>query len=370
MPAEKKRLQFIDAVKGIAILWIVLYHLLAPCAFKNVIIQLCDMFLLLFFFYSGYFYKPGKRSFGENMKNRAKSLMIPFFRYSLCFWAVGTVYLVVTKSETLKEAFLCLRNFFAGCIWNRVIQNWFGWEYYSLGKRYFYLADFWFLLAMLFASLLFFLIADRALRSGVSTLVTVLILFAITGVCQYFSCSLPYNIQLVPFWTAFMILGAYAGQKNLAEFPPLSSGASAAVGVVLIAVGIVISMLKAPSSNLFRGSFGENEVLSMILCIAAALPFSWGIGILFARIEKAGVRMKELAWLGSHSLFLYLFHMFFAWIIGLITGFSVMYEETASGEVIAGSVLMTVVCLVLCILRGVLDDKLKEIREKKKAQTA
>ena len=91
MPAEKKRLQFIDAVKGIAILWIVLYHLLAPCAFKNVIIQLCDMFLLLFFFYSGYFYKPGKRSFGENMKNRAKSLMIPFFRYSLCFWALYNV---------------------------------------------------------------------------------------------------------------------------------------------------------------------------------------------------------------------------------------------------------------------------------------
>jgi fucose 4-O-acetylase-like acetyltransferase len=360
MAVEKKRLQFIDAIKGIAILWVIMFHLIAPCGFKNVIAQLTDVFVASFFFYSGYFHKPGKRTFGENMKNRAKSLLIPFFRYSLCFWAVGSVYLVATKEETLEEAFLCLRNFFVGCIWNRTIQDWFGWEYYSLGKRYFYLADFWFLLALLFASILFFLIVDRVLKSGAVMVLTVIVLFAITGVCQHFSLSLPYNIQLVPYWTAYMILGAYAGQLNLAEFPPLSTGASSAVGVILVVIGIVISMLKAPASNVFRGSFGENEVLSMILCIAATVPFSFGIGILFARLEAAGVRMKELAWIGSHSLFLYLFHMFYAGIISVITGFSVQYKDPVSTGVVAGSFLLTAVCVVLCILRAMLDDKLKK----------
>lgn len=359
MPAEKSRIQFVDAVKGISIIWLILYHLIAPSGFKNVLTQLEELFLIVFFFYSGYFYSPGKRTLSENLKNRTKSVLVPFFKYSLCFWLVGTIYLVATKSEPLKEAFLCLRNFFAGCIWNRTIQNWFGWEYYSLGKRYFFLADFWFLLAMLFASILFFLIIDRVIKNRVTMLITVIVLFALTGVCQYFSLSLPYNIQLVPFWTAFMIIGAYAGQKDLSQLPKLSKGASWILSVILVAGGIVIAMLKSPSTHLYRGSFGENEVLSMLLCIVAALLFCWGIGMLFALIEKSGVRLKEIAWLGSHSLYLYIFHMFFAWIVCVLTGFSVMYEKTVDSSVLAGSFIVSAISIALCILTGLLSDKLK-----------
>jgi hypothetical protein len=52
--------------------------------------------------------------------------------------------------------------------------------------------------------------------------------------------------------------------------------------------------------------------------------------------------------------------MFFAWIISVITGFSVQYKDPVTAGVIAGSVLLTVVCVALCILRGMLDDKLKQ----------
>ena len=57
---ENKRLQYVDAVKGIAILWIVLYHLLAPCIFKEIIVHVSELFMTSFFFYSGFFYKPGE----------------------------------------------------------------------------------------------------------------------------------------------------------------------------------------------------------------------------------------------------------------------------------------------------------------------
>ena len=98
----------------------------------------------------------------------------------------------------------------------------------------------------------------------------------------------------------------------------------------------------------------------MILCIAAAVPFVWGIGMLFAQIEKAGMRLNEIAWIGSHSLFLYVFHMFYAWIIGIITGFPVLHQEPVSSDVLAGSILVTAVCIALCILRGLLSDRLKK----------
>ena len=221
LPTKAKRLQYVDVIKGIAIIWIIIYHLLAPCAIKTVVNKLAELFLAVFFFYSGFFYKPGKRSFGENIRNKAKSLMVPFFRYSLGFWTAGTVYLVARKNETIKEALLCLRNFFAGWIWNRTIQNWFGWEYYSLGKRYYFLADFWFLIAMLFASILLFLIADKVLESGKTAIPTAAALFAVTGLCVRFSVVLPYNIQLVPYWTAFMLLGAFAGSWMGSKYPAL-----------------------------------------------------------------------------------------------------------------------------------------------------
>ena len=113
-------------------------------------------------------------------------------------------------------------------------------------------------------------------------------------------------------------------------------------------------MLKAPALNQFRGSFGENEVLSMILCIAAAVPFTWGIGILFSLLEEKGLPMKAFAWLDSHTLILYLFHMFYAWIICVITGFSVFYKEPVSFDILAGSVLLTAVSI------GLSEDYLQE----------
>lgn len=360
MAEEKKRLQYIDVVKGIAIVWIVFYHLLAPCLVKNRIINhLMDAFLVSFFFFSGYFYRPGKRSIKESIKNRAKALIVPFFRYSLFFWLVGTIYLVATKAEPLVEAFLCLRNFLGGCIWNRVIQGWFGWEYYSLGKRYFYLADFWFLIAMLFASILFFLIADAVLRSKGRTLLTTIVLFALTGCLVQSGISLPYNLQLVPYWTAFMLLGAYAGQQKLFDLPALSGGSRWGLGIALLVIGTALSLWKVPSPNQFRGSFGEQELVSMLLCIAAAIPFIWGLGLVCAQAEKAGVRTKELAWLGSHSLIIYLYHMFLAWIIGIITGFSVFYEDPSDGRTIALSVLLTLACLALAIGRNIVEDRLQ-----------
>ena len=361
---SNKRLQYVDTVKGIAILWIVLYHLIAPCVFKEIINHLLELFLTAFFFYSGFFYKPGKRSVVENLRNRAKSLMVPFFRFSLCFWAAGSVYLVATKKETLKEAVLCLRNFYAGSMWSRVIQDWFSWEYYSLGKRYFFLADFWFLIAMLFASLIFFLIADRALRSVSGMILSVLSLFAVTGLCLRFAVSLPYNIQVAPYWAAFMLLGAFAASKKLTELPSLSDGAKWTLAVLLIGIGAVIAFLKVPSLNQFRGSFGGDELLSMLLCIAAAVPFVLGIGSLFYLIESKGLRIEKLAWLGSHSLIIYLFHVFCAWIICAVTGFSIFYKKSVSAEVLLGSILLSVCCLVLCILLGILEDKVKKLLEK------
>ncbi len=353
---ETKRLQFVDMVKGIAILCVVSVHLVAPSLFRSGIDHIMEIMLAAFFFFSGYFYRPGKKKIGENLKARAKALLIPFFKYSLFFWGVGTLYLVSSGGAPINEALCCLRNFYGGCIWNRTIQNWFGWEYYSLGKRYFFLADFWFLIAMMLASIVFFIIVDRVIYSRLRTLIAVAALFAVTGILRGFAIDLPYNLQLVPFWTAFMLLGALAGNFCLFEIEALQGKKEWLFGLIALAGGVAIALVFPANSNIFRGSFAENEVLSMLLSIVASILGVWGLGILCKKIEAKGIRVKELAWLGSHSLLIYLYHMFFAWIISIITGFSVMYPEEPDVKTLLLSILMTVACFTLCILRYVLGD--------------
>lgn len=363
MSAEKKRLFTVDALKGLAILVVVTYHLIAPSPFRKVLNHFVEIVLILFFITSGYFYRPGKRTLGESIATRAKATMIPFLSYSLAFWAIGTVCLLIAKTETFMEAIWCLRNFFGGCIWNRVIQGWFGWEYHKLGSNYMFLADFWFLIALLLSSILFFLIADKVLDSWKKSAVCVVLLFAASGVMKALQVDLPYNIQLIPFWSAFILLGAMAGQHKLIENPPVTGAAGWITGVVLLAGGIAVSLLKEPSTNLFRGSFGENEPVQMLLIIAETVLAVSGLTLLFRLAENAGLRMKEFAWLGVHSLIIFLGHVFVAWIISGITGFSLKYKEPVEAGVVAGSVWVCLGSLTVTVLWALLLDRIKKARE-------
>lgn len=356
MNQEKKRLQFVDMVKGIAVIHVVFYHLMAPSPAKSYFNHTIEIMLVAFFFFSGYFHRPGKKSLGENLKGRAKALLVPFFKYSLFFWVVGSVYLVASGSAPLAETFYCLRNFYGGCIWNRTIQNWFQWEYYHLGKRYLFLADFWFLLTMMFASIVFLLIVDLVIKSRLKTIIASAALFALTGVLRAFAIDLPYNLQLIPFWAAFMLLGAFAGNYHLFESKALNGAKEWVLSILSLASGLAIALLQPENMDMFRGAFPQNEVVNMLLCIAASLLVIWGLGILCKKIEQAGVRVRELAWLGSHSLLIYLYHMFFFWIICTITGLPAQYPEDPSSAVILQSVGITVIVLVICILRYVFAD--------------
>ena len=87
-------------------------------------------------------------------------------------------------------------------------------------------------------------------------------LFAVTGVLRGFAISLPYNLQLIPFWTGFLLLGAFANQYSLFDHPKLK---------------------------------GYREVVSMILTTVSSLLLIYGVSVLFKRIEVAGVRVKELS---------------------------------------------------------------------------
>ena len=364
METKPKRLNYVDMMKGIATIEVVCFHLLAPSSFKNMVIDhLLFPLLVSFFFFAGYFHKPGKRSFGENVSTRAKALLIPFVKYAVIFWLIGSVYLIIGKQETVMEALGCLRNFFAGCIWNRVIQNWFGWEYYKLGSRYMFLAGFWFLPALFFASVLFFPVADRVSASGKKTWITAILLFALTAVFRGFKIDLPYNLQIVPFWAAFLLLGTWSRLNDLFELPGIRGVKGWCCAAAALAAGLLIAFLQEPVLNTFRGFFPDPEVLSIVISIVFTLLVIWGLGTICRLMEESGCRVKELAWIGANSLTIYLFHFFMAWIISIITGFSLRYADPAPGDVIRNSAFVAAGAFVLSVLRVVIGEKIKKRQE-------
>ena len=361
MEIKKKRLNYVDMVKGLAIITVVCYHLLAPNTFRTVVIDHIMMPLLVsFFFFAGFFHKPGKLSFWENVKARAKALLVPFFLYSLIFWLIGSHYLVISKQETILEALGCLRNFYAGCIWNRVIQNWFAWDYYKLGSRYLFLAGFWFLPALFFASVLFFPIAEWANDDWKKTGIAAVLLFAATAVLRGFKVDLPYNLQIVPFWSAFLLLGMISRQKKIFELEAVSGVKGWICSVLALAAGLLIAFLREPVLNSFRGYFPEPEVLSMLICIIFSLMFIWGLGSICRLTEEAGCRVTELSWVGCNSLTIYLFHYFFAWVISVIFGFSLRYANPAPDDVFWKSAAVTAGAFMLSVLLAVIKNKISE----------
>lgn len=364
----KKRIQFVDMVKGIAVLTVIFYHITAPGTLADFFKGLMPTMLFAFFFFSGYFYSPGKKSIGASIAGKAKGLLVPFFKYSIVFWLIGSIYLIATGGAPLFETLCCLRNFYGGCIWNRVIQGWFEWEYYSLGSRYNFLADFWFLPAMFFAAIVFHVIADFSLSSKIKEVLSIVLLLAITGVLRYFDISLIYNIQLTPFFAAILLLGAVAKQHGFFEVPSLTGAKGYAVSILVMAVGIGVSVYFKYGSNMFRGTFDVPEVVSMLVIFVTGFMATWGMGYFFHLIEGTGIRVKELAYLGSHSIFLYIYHMFFAWIICNITGFTLKYDpETMefTTTLVLKSLGIALGAIVLSLLCSIISDKIKSRKKDK-----
>ena len=359
MTETKKRLHYVDMLTGTATIFVVLYHLIAPSAVKTVLNHLVNGFLPVFFLLSGFLYTPGKRKLKETLKKRTGALLRPFVQYSLLFWLIGSVYLIATQSETVFEALCCLRNFYGGCIWNRVLQDLFHWEYYRLGSRYLFLADFWFLPAMILAGLLFYPLAEKVLDSGKKTAAVIICLFLVSGILRHYSISLVYNLQLVPFWSGLMLTGALAASAHVVDLNGMGNGKKAAVSLVLSVLGIVLCMVSEPALNLYRGTFAEGrEFLSMIEIIVSSLLLGFGLLELLKLAEEKGFQGKVLTWFGVNSMDIYLFHMFFAWIISIITGFSLKYDAVYDASVFAGSLLLAVGSIVLSVLAHLLKEKL------------
>lgn len=144
------------------------------------------------------------------------------------------------------------------------------------------------------------------------------------------------------------------------------SGAAWVTGILTSVVSVGTAAYFTLGAKMIRGEFEQPEPFMMVVVFLLSCIGTYGASLVCKQIEDSGVKVDLLAYLGSHSIYLYMYHVFAAWIICMFTGFSMRYDqENVTGEQFAISLLLAAVSIAVSILIGVCADKIKSKRAAK-----
>ena len=108
---KKARIGYIDIAKGIGMLTVIYGHILYA---TNIYTYIYSFHMPLFFFLAGMCYRKAKyASFPQIVKARAKTLLLPYFIFSVSTWAVWALYNLVFQNEVESYFSPLLQTFIA-----------------------------------------------------------------------------------------------------------------------------------------------------------------------------------------------------------------------------------------------------------------
>lgn len=294
---EGKRLDFPDIAKGLGIIFVLFSHSCGFPIFGNAVVA---FYMPMYFFVSGYVYKPG-RSVSENIRRRLRQLLIPYAGFTLLLYAEHIVVAAV-KHELTAEA---LWKPLLGAIYSRAllyadlrVDNI---EFFTISNN-----PMWFITAMAVASIIFYILAEQFISSPKAAIVTTAVLTAVTAVFTYCPVLMPWSLDTAFACALFMLAGAWLGSRNYfgdgnkERFPLLF--------VCLAAVVYGVICEAAEPINLSLRDYGYDGILGAVWFLAAAFAgiiiFLW----LCRYLEHLRVS-KLLIVVGKHTFTIMCLHI-------------------------------------------------------------
>ncbi len=298
------RIEYIDAAKGIGILFVVLGHNHIKLEYP-VIYQVVYSFHMPFFFLlSGMFFKADY-GFVELTRRRFNSLLKPFIAYMVIVYAGSTFFTKVDLSTIFGRV---LKAFYAGPNTLEWIPLWFLPHLFLVNLFAFLLIKF------VYERLPYFWVRMLSLAAMLGVGVAAIQLFwpvrfSVLGRSFEFY-GLPWSADLLLITTAFFILG-YEIRRTLPPFAPWNGEkegrASSFVGWVLIAaIGLFAGLNIAFRSTIdfYIRSYGP-VVVSTLEAVSGSLL----ILFLAKWLEKGPARLfGALKYLGTASMVVLIFH--------------------------------------------------------------
>jgi len=338
---KKNRVLEQDIARGIAILMVIALHCLTiDKKYYMIMAGLFGFLMPFFFFMSGYNYRPGKRSFKENVIKRTKQIVPPFFIYSTVILILASLYLVGSGQYTIMDIVsaylkLILTNpLFAltGLETKRIVMS--------------CVMIFWFVQSFYSASIVFFAIADKGLNNKWAFVSYMFALTGITMIFAYFDFKLPFYISESFVIAAIMLLGAFCGNHRLLE--DRENKKWIIINSIISYLSYIILAYKFKGEGLIMGGEiwkdGLKEwgvPLTVLFSLLGSYPF-----VHFCRLfNKTKYFGPFIAWFGENSMYLLFIHQLVQLYVCVILNVEPFRMSLSSNE----NDLMTLLVLVLVV---------------------
>lgn len=279
MNRHKGRIDWVDALRGFAIILVFLGHVGTPAPLK---IWLYSFHLPLFFFLSGYVFNVrDEEKFLGFLKRKIKRIIVPMIGFFLLIIAFNTLYYcLLLKSRSFKSQI----NLLIGV----VIQ----------GKSGAYLTLLWFLPCLFITSIILYIIIRIFKGRPVGILVSIISLFILAVI--YIKCVgilCPWALETSLIVLLFMGVG-YLLRCNPRIFECLTNRA---LFFLYLIINISITFFNYYVSEYNKVELVADEIGNPILFVIAALAGIMTFIVLFKIIGA----VKGMSYIGKNSIIFY-----------------------------------------------------------------
>lgn len=278
------RIEWLDMAKGYGIIVTIFAHLML-----NTLLEYSNYMYVarwiytfnvpLFFFLSGYTFN-NKYKFKELIKKKTKSLLIPYFIYSL----IISIYYFIANYISSNVNFL----FFLKCIFNFIIQI--------------RCETLWFIACLFFLNIIFYFLLKKV--KSMKKIFLIVILLFIIGLMYYKlgGISLPWNID-VCLTGILYFYGGYCLRNNYNEVKKyVSLKMSILYFICLLIINISCGYLSYYLSGVRFDMFYNDYGIPIFSCLSSFA----GIGMII--IISHWFTLKSITYIGKNSIIYYAVH--------------------------------------------------------------
>lgn len=317
---SEKRIDWIDAAKGFAMLLVMIGHVPGPSSVKT---WIYTFHMPLFFFLSGYVFKiRDGENFWKFVQRKTMALVIPMLLFSIVALVVDAVYYcAVLNNITIQSVMQRI----PGLLIQQRLNQFNGY--------------FWFIPCLFLSEIIFYFLFH--LKSKKILFLLVLLTCSLIGWLwwTYICLSLPWSLDLVPVALFFIGCGALARQKK--------QNITAKLRIILIIIFLIASIaFGALNCDLTKKNIDIINEGNYFLYYITALS---GIGFTTLLFQTLNFK-RGITYIGRNSLIYYCMHDI-TYAIPNIIVYNVFHFDTGSlGEIASlgiSAMYVTMACVIL-----------------------
>jgi fucose 4-O-acetylase-like acetyltransferase len=306
------RIEWLDSLKGLAIILVVWGHLNIPIKAETIIYS---FHMPLFFFVSGYLFKQNNRTLKEYVHRKISGLLVPYVFFALISIPFG-IYLDIVNGAGFSPLRILIHFFF--------INGSVGWN-----------APIWFLIVLFIIEVVYFVISSYKINRTIFVIFS----FALGYIFALSQVRYPLGLHLISWGLVFYYLGNMAREKLIIEKLTQTIPKTVMFLIPLAAINIFFGLIMNEKVSMYINQLGD-----YLYFYVAAIA-----GILFmCFLMKQIPSYRILNFFGKNTLLVLAIHYLALRLYQLFDEsiFGYPYMDHNSYFI---SILLTVVTLISCV---------------------